>query len=135
MVLAEVLIEKQNIKNKIKQLKNYLDRAATISTESANEATSKLLDLIDKYRSHLILINKINNSTEVKIGDSKVSLANAILIIDTIKRKVDLLNSLIDNEESVLHVFSLMNNRDRLFAEYTVISNELKAIEWGIEVD
>lgn len=135
MVLAEVLIEKNNIKSKMRQLHNYLNRIATVNSESTNQATTKLLDLIDKYRSHLILINKINNSTEVSIGDSKVSLANAILIIDTMEWKINLLNDLIDIKESMLDVFSLMDQRDKLLAEYTAISNGLKAVEWSTEVD
>lgn len=135
MVLAEVLIEKDNIKSKMRQLYDYLNRIATVNSESANQATTKLLDLIDKYRSHLILINKINNDTEVSIGDSKVSLANAILIIDTMEWKINLLNDLIDVEDSTLDVFSLMDQRDKLLSEYTAISNGLKAVEWSTEVD
>jgi len=108
MVLAEVLIEMRNLKHKINQLRDYLFKIADNNATLADTATIKLLDLLDKHRSHLILINEINNSTEVSIGGSTVSLANAIIIIKTIKCKIDLLNSLVETEESVLDVFSLM---------------------------
>ena len=71
----------------------------------------------------------------MSIGDSKVSLANAILIIDTMEWKINLLNDLIDIEDSTLDVFSLMEQRDKLLSEYTAISNGLKAVEWSTEVD
>jgi len=135
MVLAEVLIEKLNLKQKINQLEDYLYRIVDSDVTLADTATTKLLGLLDKYRSHLILINKINNDTEVSIGGSKVSLANAIIIVKTTKCKVDLLNSLIETEEGVLEVFSLMEQRDALLEEYTTISNGLQAIEWSTNVD
>jgi len=135
MVLAEVLIEMRNLKHKINQLRDYLFKIADNNATLADTATIKLLDLLDKHRSHLILINEINNSTEVSIGGSTVSLANAIIIIKTIKCKIDLLNSLVETEESVLDVFSLMEQRNKLLEEYTTISNGLAAIEWSTNVD
>jgi len=134
MVLAEVLIEMFNLKRKISQLEDYLHRTAGQDAVLADEATTKLLDLLDKHRSHLILVNRINNELQVNIGDSTVSLANAILITKTMKRKVDLLDSLIE-AENVLDVFSLMEQRDKLLEEYTTISNGLKSIEWSTNVD
>lgn len=134
MVLAEVLVEMQNLEKKINQLEDYLHKIADNNAKLADAATTKLLGLLDKHRSHLILINRINNITEVIIGGSKVSLANAILITKTMKRKIDLLNSLIE-PISVLDVFSLMEQRDQLLDEYTTISNGLKVIEWSTEVD
>jgi hypothetical protein len=134
MVLAEVLTEKRNLRQKISQLEDYLHRTASQDAEVADKATIKLLNLLDKYRSHLILINEINNSIKVSIGSSKVSLANAIIITKTMRCKIDLLNSLIE-QDSVLDVFSLMEQRDKLFDEYTTISNGLSAIEWSTDVD
>ena len=135
MVLAEVLIEMNSLKQKISQLEEYLHRTAGQDATLADKATTKLLELLDKHRSHLILINKVNNSIDVSIGGSKVSLANAILITQTMKRKIDLLNSLIESDYCVLDVFSLIEQRDLLLEEYATISNGLKAIEWGTKVD
>ena len=135
MVLAEVLIEMRSLGKKIVQLESYLHRIADSNAKQADIATTKLLDLLDKHRSHLILINKVNNATKVSIGSSKVSLANAIILLKTTERKVDLLNSLIENEQGVLDVFDLMVQRDSLLEEYTTISNGLKVIEWSTKID
>jgi len=135
MVLAEVLIEMRNLRQKIKQLEDYLHRIADTNASQADTATTKLLDLLDKHRSHLILINKMNNKIEVTIGSSEVSLANAIIIAKNTKLKVDLLNSLIENEGGVLDVFDLMGQRDKLMDEYFTISNGLSIVEWSTEID
>ena len=134
MVLAEVIIESRNIKQKIKQLESYLDKI-TEDSEKVDLATTKLIDLFDKYRSHLILINTINNDVKMVVGDSEVSLANTLLIINTIKRKINLLDNLIDKKNNFLDVFDLMDKRDKLLIEYTTISNKLKYTEWITDVD
>ena len=137
MVLAEVLIEKENLANKIQQLQSYIYRMYSSSTDQTDKAVKKFLELTDKYRSHLILINRVNNEVEVTIGDSNVSLANAILIVKTIKKKIDLLEDLIEtaDNETVMDVFNLMEQRDKLLEEYNLISNEVKVLEWSTEVD
>jgi hypothetical protein len=134
MVLAEVIIESRNIKQKIKQLESYLDKI-TEDSDKVDLATKKLIDLFDKHRSHLILINTINNDVKMVVGDSKVSIANTLLIIKTMKRKIDLLNNLINTKDNFLDVFKLMDKRDQLFVEYTSISNKLKYTEWVTNVD
>jgi hypothetical protein len=134
MVLAEVIIESRNIKQKIKQLESYLDKI-TEDSDKVDLATKKLIDLFDKYRSHLILINTINNDVKMVVGDSEVSIANTLLIIKTMKRKVDLLNNLINTKDDFLDVFKLMDKRDQLFVEYTSILNKLKYTEWVTNVD
>jgi len=137
MVLAEILIEKHNLEKRMEQLGRYMHKMAYVSAEQTDKATKKLLDLMDKHRSHLIMINKVNNSTEIAIGDSKVSLANAILIAKTMERKVELLDGLIDNcdGDSVLNIFSLTEQRDKLMEECTLISNSIESLEWSVEVD
>jgi len=135
MVLAEVLIEMNNLKKKTNQLMLLMDNAATHDSTATDKVTSKLLGLLDKYRSHLILINKINNNSEVIVGGSRLSLANAIIILKTIASKMGILNRLINKEDSVLDALSLVDQYDALLEEYTTISKEIKAQEWGIEID
>ena len=135
MVLAEILIEMNNLKRKISQLRFYITKVSSHDGKSTDNAISKLLGLLDKYRSHLILINRVNNETIVSIGESKLSLANAIIILKTIEDKINLLDRLIDNEECVLDVLSLIEQRDKLLEEYTAISKEIKHQEWSIEID
>ena len=135
MVLAEIIIEAQNIKQKIKQLEGYLDKITVENADKIDLTTKRLIDLFDKYRSHLILINTMNNDVKMVVGDSELSIANTLLIIRTMKRKIDLLNNLIETKDNFLDVFSLMDQRDKLLVEYTTILNKLKHTEWVTNVD
>ena len=138
MVLAEVLIEKDYLEEKIEQLERYLTKVCYSSKERTDRASGKLLELIDKHRSHLIKINEINNKVQMTVGGSTVSLANVVLITKTMWKRIDLLNNLIDrcgDGSEVLDIFSLIEQRDTALAEYTIISNQLQAVEWSTEVD
>ena len=135
MVLAEIIIEAQNIKQKIKQLEGYLDKITVENADKIDLTTKRLIDLFDKYRSHLILINTMNNDVKMVVGDSEISIANTILIARTMRKKIDLLNNLIETKNNFLDVFDLMDKRDELLIEYTTIYNKLKYIEWVTNID
>jgi len=135
MVLAEILIETENLKKKIKQLMVYMNSVSSRNSEITDQANTKLLSLLDKHRSYLILINEVNNKTEISVGGATLSLANAIIITQTTKKKIDILNMLIDNENCVLDVIAIIDNRDKLLEEYTAIYKEIKYQEWRIEID
>jgi hypothetical protein len=135
MYLGEVLQEKENLLFKIQQLEQLFFKVSKTDSDKANELIKKLFDLLDKYRSHLILINKINNKEEIVIGDSKINLANAVLLRDTLERKIEILNRLILEESAYTDVTSLIENRDKFQVEYKMISNELKSFEWRMKID
>jgi hypothetical protein len=135
MYLGEVLQEKENLLFKIQQLEQLFFKVSKTDSDKANDLIKKLFDLLDKYRSHLILINKINNKEEIVIGDSKINLANAVLLRDTLERKIEILNRLILEESAYTEVSSLIENRDKFQVEYKMISNELKSFEWRMKID
>ncbi len=134
MVLAEILIETKSLEKRINQLMVYINSVSSRNSETTDRAMKKLLSLLDKHRSHLILLNKINNETEISVGDSQLSLANAIIILKTINSKIAMLDSLIDNKDCALDIIDLMEQRDKLLEEYTVISKEIKYQEWRIDI-
>lgn len=135
MYLGEVLNEKQNLKFKIKQLEDLFFKVAKTDSEKANDIIKKLFDLFDKYRSHLILLNKVNNEKEITIGGSKINLANAVFLRDTLLQKISILDKLISEETAYTDVSSLIENRDKFYIEYKTIANELKSFEWRTKID
>ena len=135
MLLAEIKVEADNLEKMILEIEEYLLKLALTDLEKADIATKKLLNLIDKHRSHLIMINKADNIIEIQIGDSKASLANVRIICNALKRKINFLDKLIKQERSVLDIFSLIEQRDKLLSEFTLILNSIKKFEWSTEID
>jgi hypothetical protein len=135
MYLGEILNEMENLRFKIDQLESLFFKSAKTDSDKANELIKKLFELVDKYRSHLILINKINNEKEIKIGESKLNLANAVLLKNTLKYKIDILNRLISDDTSYTDIQSLIDNREKFYVEYKAIATELESFEWRMKVD
>ena len=135
MLLAEIKVEADNLEKMILEIEEYLFKLALTDLEKADVATKKLLNLIDKRRNHLIMINKADNVIEVHIGDSKASLANVRIICDALKRKINFLDRLIRLERSALDTFSLIEQRDKFLSEFTLILNSIKKAEWSTKID
>jgi len=135
MFLSEVLIEMETLKSKIFQLEKYLKQAIIDNINLYEETITKLFELIDKYRSHLILINKVNNQVNINIGGSSVSLANAILILDALKHKIEIMDSLIDDCKDFEYGTKLMDERNVLSSDFNVIFGQIKSIEWKTTID
>lgn len=135
MYLAEVRVEMENIARKIKQLKSYIAKICGFDAESTDRAVNQLIELVDKYQSHRIAYSRYCNNIKLQIGETEVTLTEAKIILDTMKEKIDVLESLIDSEENTLDVFSLMGDRDKLYKDYASMSNGLKSIEWSTKID
>jgi hypothetical protein len=135
MYLGEMINEMQHLEFKITQLEQLFFKVAKSDSDKANEIIKKLFDHIDKYRSHLIILNKLNNEKEITIGDSKINLANAVLLKKTLKHKIELLNKLIVDDTSYTDVQSLIENRDKFHLEYKTIATELESFEWRTKID
>jgi hypothetical protein len=135
MNLGEILNEIEHLEFKIKQLEYLFFKIAKSDSEKANELIKRLFEHIDKYRSHLILLNKINNEKEIVIGDSKINLANAVLLKKTLKHKIELLNRLITDDTSYTDIQSLIDNRDKFYIEYKTIATALESFEWRTKID
>jgi len=135
MLLAEIKVEAENLEKMILEIEEYLLKLALTDLEKADIATKKLLSLIDKHRSHLIMINKADNVIEIRIGDSIASLANVRIICDALKRKINFLDRLIRLERSALDTFSLIEQRDKFLSEFTLILNSIRKAEWSTKID
>lgn len=132
MFLAEVLTRKRYIKLQISEIKDFL-----FSDESAgdiNEAINKLFELEDKFQQYLIAIDTSNNSTEIEVGTSKVSVANAVKLRNTSRRKILTLTSLIKSNPN-LDIFNLMDQRLKFIEEFILLNNEIRKSDWQVEIE
>ena len=131
MFLRQELDKRKIIKNKIKELKSWIAR----STEQPNDELMKvLLANIDKLQNINLLINKINQQTQITIGGTQLSLITAIEIRDTIKSKIDIITDLI-NTNDYLDIITLLEQRDNFIDEYNSINSTIRITDWNIKLD
>lgn len=124
-VLAEVLADKKYLDQKIQELKTAIDRKPN------DNLVQELLALIELRQARMLSIAAANNTSVIRLGDTEVTINVAIEIRDTIKEKMDILTSMIANEDSGLDIITLQRQRDKYQREYALITlginhNDLK---------
>lgn len=125
--LSEVIDRKRILDKKIKELKKVIIR------DQDNNLVEELIALLEIRQSHMLNIEAANNASQIKLGGTLVNIAAAIQLMKTIKEKIDIITSLIDNEYCKLDVLELQKQRDKYFEEYVVLSagisrNDLEVI-------
>ena len=142
MLLAEVLTRKRNIENKISDLEDHLaslalDDSVKDSSEM-DDLVSKIYVLIDEHQQQIFTIDRANASVEIKIGSSITTLASTVRLRETIKRKMDVLSNLIEscksNKNSKFSVVYLLDKKDKLLAEYDILTTTIKTKDWTTEL-
>jgi len=114
--LSEVIAKKRVLDKRISELKRVIIR------EQDNNLVEELVALLEIRQSHLINIEAANNVSQIKLGGTPVSIAAAIQLKNTIKEKINILTSLIENEDQKLDILELQKQRDKYFDEYILLS-------------
>jgi len=142
MFLAELIISKENIENKISEIKEYLLVTAgdeeNEDSSKIDDAVNELFSLLDQRQKKEILIAHVKRTSEIRIGKSSVTLGDAVKLRDTIKRKMNILVDLIAeckfNKNSLFDVRKLMEDKNKLVDEYTILDNAIRSGSWHIKV-
>jgi hypothetical protein len=124
-VLAEVLADKWYLDQKIDELK------VAIARKPNDNLVQELLALIELRQARRLSIAAANNTSVIRLGETEVTINVAIEIRNTIKEKMDILTSMIANEDSGLDILTLQKQRDKYQREYSLITlgitnNDLK---------
>jgi hypothetical protein len=132
MFLGELLLRKESMKDQIDELKAYIRN--DVSKGEVTAALEKLFKLEDKLQAYNITLNKVNNQTEINIGETGISVVNAILLRDTIERKINTLTMLIEISSNV-NVLSLIDQRNKFLEEYILFDRVINISDWKVEVE
>jgi len=132
MYLREKLDEKKLIEIKINELENNILYGYS---ESKDSIVKVLLSYIDDLQNINLILNKVNQQTELLIGKTKITTATAVEIRKAIKTKIDVITKLIEENDSKLDIIILIEQRDRLIDEYNSINNSIRMMDWSVKLD
>ena len=119
MRLRDLIYEKKVICKKIVELKNIMQC-------STNDAIAQeLFAQLELLQAKRININTINNQLKINLGSKEVSISTAVVLRNTAKEKIDILTNLIVDNECKLDKLELMKQRDDIYDEYKLLSNEI----------
>lgn len=128
MRLSNLIYEKEMLKRKVSELKNIIKHDATDAI--ANELFAQL----ELLQSKNININTINNQIKIKLGGKDVNVSTAVTLRDTTKEKINILTGLIIDNECKLDKVELIKQRDNIYEEYVLLSNEIKLSDLNVRV-
>ena len=118
MLIGEIVQRKEYLKLKISEAEKSLAdmRHSDIEPRQKGALYSSLLDklftLLSKLQSHKALLDKENAATEILVGESKLSVLDAVHIRNTINIKIDTLTEVIESIDKELGFDDLLEKRD-----------------------
>ena len=129
MRLRSLIYEKEMLKKKIVELKNIMRYNAV------DNIAQELFSQLELLRAKKISIDTINNQIKINIGEKEVSISTVVVLRDAAKDKIDILTSLITNDECRLDKIELMKQRDAIYnEEYTLLSNEIMTSDLNVSI-
>jgi len=140
MFIGELTVRRSNIDNKIKELKIYLHSLPTDEANSKGgiykECLERIFILLEEYQRYTLLLNRSNNNSNIKIGDSdEVDVSSALVLIDTILKKMEAIDVVIKNNDHSIDIFKLIEQRDSLMEEYVLLKSVIYVNAWSTKVD
>lgn len=128
MRLRTLIYEKGILKRKVSELKNIIKYDAT------DTIAKELFAQLELLQAKNININTINNQIKIKLGGKEVGISTAVVLRDTTKEKINILTSLIVDNESKLDKVELIKQRDDIYEEYILLSNEITLSDLNVKI-
>lgn len=128
MRLKSLIYEKAMLERKVSELKNIIKYDAT------DTIAKELFAQLELLQAKNININTINNQIKIKLGGKEVDISTAVVLRDTTKEKINILTSLIVDNESKLDKVELIKQRDNIYEEYILLSNEITLSDLNVKI-
>ncbi|MBV5346648.1 hypothetical protein JZU46_00225 [bacterium] len=107
---------------KLEEVDKVIVTLKDLSSDNKDTLYTKLInhkfDLLSKIRSHTILLDKLNNDTNITIDGTELSVYEALHLLKTFRHKIDTFSSIIIDDAKSLNIFDLMDKKDKLLEEY-----------------
>lgn len=136
MYLAEVKVEINNLEKKIQELVDYMGKVCDRDADTTDKVFNNIMELMNKLQSHKLAYSRYCGNLNLEIGGTKVTLSEAKIILNTMEEKINVLEELIKySNNSTMDIFSLIENKDKLYKEYISLHNALQSVEWSTKID
>jgi len=133
MFIGELIVRRKNVKKNISELRDFIQGLTDNVIDNSDlhsKALNMLFNLLDKYQDYSIALEKVNIENNIVIGESEISISNAVKLRNTIKGKMDVLSDSINGSDYSIDIFSLIAQRDTLTEEYILIDKTITTNDW-----
>ena len=140
MLVGEILERKRYLSNKLWCVNKYLNNIIDLSNDNKSSEYSKILDykfkLLNKIRSYDILLNNLNNNTNIDIDDVSLSVSDSLLLLRVLKDKLDTYEQIIVNDKScTIDIFDLLDKNDDIFEKYMTVKTLISISDFNVVWD
>lgn len=123
MEVREILLRRTFLVKKLEEVDKVLSKISTLEIDNKQSIYSKLIntkfELLSKIRSHTILLDSLNNETIINIDGTKISVYEALHLLDTLEHKINTFSSIIlEDSSKTFDIFDIFNKKDVLLDEY-----------------
>ena len=100
-----------------------------------SQALNELFELYSKLQSHNALLDKENAAAEINVGESSISVLDALHICDTLSKKIEVLGCIISKNDYSINIKELISTRDKLVEEYIALRKSIEVSDWNTSVE
>lgn len=131
MFVSEIVLRKYFLEQKLRGIENYILSLKNQGSSDKGELYSKAMqlqfDLLSKIRSHDMLLDELNRETFVQVGEASISVYEVMLLIKTLRRKIDTLDAVANAAASgFIDIHSIYKEKDALVEEYIVLKLKIQ---------
>jgi hypothetical protein len=136
MLVGELILRRKNLKVKISELQDRIEKRGCVDKEEYDNTISELFDMISELQTFSIILNRINNKTMIKFVDKSINVSDAVEVRNAIKNKINVFSGLINKTpEQKFSSLTLFKQRDELMDEYLYIVKIISISDWSTEID
>lgn len=136
MLVGELILRRKNLKVKISELQDRIERKGCVDKEEYDNTISELFNMISELQTFSIILNRINNKTKVKLIDKEINVSDAIEVRNAIENKIYVFSGLINKTpEQKFSPLVLFKQRDGLMDEYLYMVKMISISDWSTEID
>ena len=140
LLIGEIVLRKKKLEQDIIDYKSYLHDIPTDTERLDNGALyTKVLNRLFAYYNKLqnfdALLDKYNNKTEVAVGDSTISVTDALHLCNTLNKKIEDLACIILKNDYTINVEELMDNKGTLLEELITLRKVINISDWSTEIE
>lgn len=134
MNLQVEINKRERLLSKISELSGMISNGTISNSTDIDKAVKKALDYVDKCQSINMVITQVMHKSKVAIGDAEIHLSMAVEILDSLQKKIDILNIAIKSKLTD-SIISAIEERDKLCAERDNMSDIITMSAWRTEIN
>jgi hypothetical protein len=138
MYLGELLLRKKDSEYEILELTRFLGRSVfhnSLDQDDMVKIRKVLEKCIDDNQTFSMKLDRVNNKVQVKIGETSISISDAVKIRKSLDYKINVITELIESDKGSIEVVGFMQQRRKLYEDRMILNSAIAMLDWSTVID